>query len=484
MNRNRAIPMTMRGYRMRSGSDERTGLRATPVVTMSNANTSVTVTMPKFWQNFPAAIAANDHSLAVRLFPADFADVHEIQGGEQKTHEVFLAFDRDTVTADPLAWCRSRLVAHVEPRWYCHGAALPYLTVAEEAGSTVQRELVDCAIIGTDTFEHKREVVDHYGWRHFGEIYGDHEAVRQPGLVSHYNNQYDPICGFARQFFSTNDVRWWTAMMELAAHVVDIDVYHTVEDKWGYNRGLFWHTYHYGDADIATHRTYPRACGGKTHGGGPSGEHNYTTGLMLHYFLTGDVASREAAIDLGQYVVDADDCLKTIFKWLDRGHTGFPTASGTMAYQGPGRGPANSLNALLDALRLSGRPEFLDKAEQLIRRCIHPADDVPSRHLLDAERKWFYTMFLQSLGKYLDEKIARGEADQMWAYGRASLLHYAHWMADHERPYLDHPDGLEFPTETWAAQDIRKSDVFYFAAQHAEGAERARFLERAEYFFT
>jgi hypothetical protein len=72
----------------------------------------------------------------------------------------------------------------------------------------------------------------------------------------------------------------------------------------------------------------------------------------------------------------------------------------------------------------------------------------------------------------------------MWAYGRASLLHYARWMADHERPYLDHPDGLEFPTETWAAQDIRKSDVFYFAAQHAEGAERARFLERAEYFFT
>ena len=487
MNRRRAIPMAMRGYRMRSGSDERYGLRATPVLTVRNSIGSVAVTMPKFWQNFPLGVEANDHSIAVRLFPADFADVHEIQGGEQKTHEIFLSFDDDPVTAGRLAWCRSRLIAHVEPRWYSHSAALPYLTVAGGPGTAGLRELVDSAITGTDTFEHKREIIDQYGWRHFGEIYGDHEAIRQTGpvpLVSHYNNQYDPVCGFARQFFSTADVRWWTAMMELAAHVVDIDVYHTVEDKWAYNHGLFWHTYHYGDADISTHRTYPRACDGKTHGGGPSGEHNYTTGLMLHYFLTGDPASREAAIDLGQFVIDADDGAKTIFKWLDRGHTGFPTASGNMAYHGPGRGPANSLNALLDALRLSGRREFLDKTEQLIRRCIHPTDDVASRNLLDAERKWFYTMFLQSLGKYLDEKASRGEDDQMFAYGRASLLHYARWMADHERPYLDHPENLEFPTETWAAQDIRKSDVFYFAARHAAGAERARFIERAEYFFT
>ena len=33
-----------------------------------------------------------------------------------------------------------------------------------------------------------------------------------------------------------------------------------------------------------------------------------------------------------------------------------------------------------------------------------------------------------------------------------------------------------------AAQDIRKSDVFYHAALHAEPAERSRFLERAEFF--
>jgi hypothetical protein len=86
-------------------------------------------------------------------------------------------------------------------------------------------------------------------------------------------------------------------MADLAAHVVDIDIYHTTRDKAAYNHGLFWHTYHYGDAGTATHRTYPRSDRGRTGGGGPSADHNYPTGLMLYYFLTGDEACRETVIN-------------------------------------------------------------------------------------------------------------------------------------------------------------------------------------------
>ena len=71
----------------------------------------------------------------------------------------------------------------------------------------------------------------------------------------------------------------------------------------------------------------------------------------------------------------------------------------------------------------------------------------------------------------------------MYAYARASLLHYARWMAEHEYPYLDKPEILEYPTETWAAQDMRKSEVFKYAAKHSDGEERRRFLERSEFFF-
>jgi hypothetical protein len=218
-------------------------------------------------------------------------------------------------------------------------------------------------------------------------------------------------------------------------------------------------------------------------GGGPGNEQNYTTGLMLHHFLTGSPASREAAIGLARWVIDRDDGSKTVFRWLAGGATGLASASRTPDYHGPGRGSANSIAALLDGHRLTGDPALLAKAEELIRRVIHPADDVPARGLLDAENRWFYTMFLQSLGRYLGYKAERSERDRMYAYARAALLLYARWMAEHEYPYLDKPEILEYPTETWAAQDMRKSEVFYLAALHADGPERERFLERAGFFF-
>ena len=71
----------------------------------------------------------------------------------------------------------------------------------------------------------------------------------------------------------------------------------------------------------------------------------------------------------------------------------------------------------------------------------------------------------------------------MFSYARASLLHYTRWMAQQECPYLSRPEILEHPTETWVAQDMRKSEVFQWAAMHADGAERAAFLEQAEFFF-
>jgi hypothetical protein len=480
VNRERRVPNRFRGYRLTTAKLQREGLRATPIVAAADGSRVVAVSVPYFWENFPKSLEVTASSVIVGLFPKQYADVHEIQPGEQKTHECAIAFGPETVTESPLEWTRSRSIATADPQSIYSIAAIPFLAPLEEG----HRTLVDAAVNGASTFLHKREVVDQYGWRHFGEIYGDHEAVRHIGpapLVSHYNNQYDPLAGFIYQFFRTGDVRWWTMAAELAPHVIDIDIYHTDRDKWAYNHGLFWHTYHYGDADTATHRTYPRSAQGRTHGGGPSADHNYTTGLMLYYFMTGDRLARKTVIDCGQYVIDMDDGRKAPFGWLDGSDTGLSSLTFPDHY-GPGRAAANSLNGLLDAYRLSGHRRFIDKAERLLRRVFHPTEDIGRHQLDDPERRWFYTMFLQSVGNYLNGKVERGELDVSYAYARASLLHYARWMAEHEYPYLDRPEKLEFPTETWSAQDIRKSDVFCHAALHASGAERARFLERAAFF--
>src|SRR5207302_10670804 len=123
----------------------------------------------------------------------------------------------------------------------------------------------------------------------------------------------------------------------------------------------------------STHRSYPRRRG--VCGGGPGSEHNYTTGLLLHHFLTGSPRSRRAVIDLAKWVLDMDNGRKTPFRWLDRGDTGLASATVSPYYHGPGRGGGNSINALLDAYRLTGDGAFRRKLEQLLRRCIHPADD-------------------------------------------------------------------------------------------------------------
>jgi hypothetical protein len=137
---------------------------------------------------------------------------------------------------------------------------------------------------------------------------------------------------------------------------------------------------------------------------------------------------------------------------------------------------------LVDGHRLTGDAAFLRKAEQIIRRCTHPAQDVDRLNLLDAETRWFYTMYLQALGKYLDHKIQLGQLDDMYGYGRAVLVHFASWMAQNEYPYLTKPERLEYPTETWAAQDVRKSEVFFWAARHAPEALRRQFLDKAHEF--
>jgi hypothetical protein len=55
-------------------------------------------------------------------------------------------------------------------------------------------------------------------------------------------------------------------------------------------------------------------------------------------------------------------------------------------------------------------------------------------------------------------------------------------MAEHEQFYFDHPEKMEYPTVTWAAQEMRKGNVLRLAARHVEEPLRSRFQERGSEF--
>jgi hypothetical protein len=483
VNRDGKVPCRFRGYRVRPGDEELAGLRASPVVTLSGENGALTAAVPEFWQQFPKALEVDGGLLRVGLFPRQCEDLFELQGGEQKTHTLWLHFGA-AAGGNPLGWAHSPATVRATPQCYAATGAIPYLT-PERSQSRLEVFLRE-AIAGEKSLLARREVIDEYGWRHFGEVYGDHEARLHRGLeplVSHYNNQYDPVYGGLLQFWRTGEPDWLGLFDPLARHVIDIDIYHTDRDKAAYNGGLFWFTDHYKDAATCTHRTYSRAnCrpGDRTYGGGPGSSHNFTTGLLHYYYQTGDPQARDAVLSLADWVINMDDGRRSVLGLIDDGPTGLASYTAESGYHGPGRGCGLSVNALLDAWLLTGQRTYLGKAEELIRRCVHPADDVAQRDLLDVERRWSYTVFFSVLARYLGAKAEAGALDTMYAYAQASLVHYAAWMLDNERPYFDHPENLEYPTEAWAAQEMRKANVLRLAALHAGEPLRGRLLKRGE----
>ena len=497
VNRDGVCMNSFQGYRVAvDGVKIREGKRATPCLSIRNQQNGLSGTIAQFWQNFPKAMEVENRGIRMRMFPHQYRDVHELQGGEQKTHTVYWQFHAADDTIRAITACHDRLLPRATPEWYTKTGAFAYViprTPQDTSSSAlVQAEaLVDGAVQGNMTFFDRREIIDEYGWRNYGDLYGDHEAVGHQGhtpLVSHYNNQYDVVYGAILHYVRTGDVRWFRLADDLAKHVIDIDIYHTKNDRLVYNGGLFWHSEHYTDAGTATHRSFSKANVGTTsayqHGGGHSNEHNYTTGLLHYYYLTGDVSASETVQGLADWVVNMDDGSERWLGWLDKRPTGLCSQTSSRDYHGPGRGCGNSINALLDAFMLTGKRDYYRKADELIQRSIHPKDDIDGRTLEDVEMRWSYLVFLQVLGKFLDMKVGLGEIDDMYSYARNSLLVYAAWMSEHEVPYMQVMHKVTIPTETWPAQDIRKSNVFLLAAKYAdEPSMRMEFLKKADHFF-
>lgn len=484
INREGRVPCRFRGYRVVTSEGEEYGLRATPIVEARYGGISIAAAVSDFWQQFPKALERDEQGIWLRLFPHQWDDVHELQGGERKTHRLWLQFGA-TDRAPALEWVYAPVRICCTPEWYAQSGVVPYLLPADADSDGRLRELMEESLYGPQSIFEKREVIDEYGWRNYGDVWADHEEAYYDGprpVISHFNNQHDMLDGATVQLFRTGDLTWYEIVEPLARHVVDIDIYHTTEDKAAYNGGFFWHSDHYKDAGTSTHRTYSKwnvPADRQSYGGGPANEHLYTTGLLRCYYLTGDQEFRAAVLGLADWVLRMDDGSLTVLSLVDDGPTGLASQTAGAEYHGPGRGAGNAINALLDAWELSEADRYLRKAEELIRRCIHPDDDVPARNLLDSERRWSYTVFLSAIARYLDMKAERGQHDWHYAYAQHALVHYGRWMAENERPYLDRPEELEYPTETWAAQELRKANVLRYAARHVDSESAQLLLARA-----
>src|SRR5205823_4414675 len=128
VNRHNRVTTSFCGYLTVTGDRAVQGRRAQPLVGVFSADRGIAGAVQNFWQNFPKAIEVSGASLLIRLFPPQYADVHELQGGEQKTHVIYLTALHAMDDLARAAWVRAPLTARATPEWYCASGAIPYLT--------------------------------------------------------------------------------------------------------------------------------------------------------------------------------------------------------------------------------------------------------------------------------------------------------------------------------------------------------------------
>jgi len=468
------------------------GLRAEPIALLANKTEQLSVQIEGFWQNFPITLTGEKDSLSWQLLTENT----ELQGGESKTWR-FKCHNKtspksssakeSTTIVEPLI--------HYNTDYLTQCNIMPHIAFSNE--DSALNSLINAGINKKTSFFEKREKNDIYGWRHYGELDADHEAINIPEgsyFISHYNNQYDPLMGMTLQFLHQGNSKWLQLLKPLNQHIQDIDIYDTKDDKAEYNGGLFWHTDHYLSAQTCSHRSNSKhhvaAYEGFLGGGGPGGQHCYTTGLTLQYWLFGDKEAKAKVAQLCNWIRNCYDGSGSIAERTFRLLTidfkqNVLTNIGIKApgYKYPlDRGTGNFLIALIDHYDLCEAPKLLKEMGQVIKQTIHPLEDINLRRLDDHENTWFYTVFLQAIVRYLLLKESRHNIDDDYWFARHAFMHYCHWMVDNECFYLDHPEQLEFPNDTWCAQELRKANLFYYAYYFSKDND-SHYIEQAEKFY-
>lgn len=474
VNADNKLPCSFKGFKLMSGEKVLTnGAQAQPVLRLENEQSSYYLEVSRFWENFPSSFTASSSKSEISLLASRYGDPIELQPGEQKTRHFSLS--DEMVAQASIVMC---------PKWIRITRTLPFLT----DNSSSLSNMIQSGVQGPSSFFQKRLDIDEFGWRHIGELYADHEKAESPDVeffVSHYNNQYDPIYGMLCQWLVTGNKKWFELADDLAKHVADIDVYHTHDDKPEYSGGLFWHTDHYVQACTATHRTYSKhqptgVYDDHAGGGGPGGQHCYTNGLTLHYLMTGYLPSKSAVLSITNWVrnyYEGDGTLLSALLALK--NSAVPGVKNIKTGKYPlDRGTGNYIQALMDRYELLSDISDIHRVSTVIQNTVSPSDNLSERNFVDVESTWFYTVFLQAVCRFISIKESLYQLDEDHYFAVASLSHYAKWMMQNEYAYLDKPDILEFPNQTWSGQDLRKLCVLNFASNYLPAPQAQQALRK------
>jgi hypothetical protein len=293
---------------------EATGARAPGLITRGG----LTVAARDFWQQWPKALDADDHGIAVSLYPAiapsdRYANrpdehilyyyirdgVYTFRSGFQKRHEMLMGPSDAASAEELLARVNAPLVVSAPHEWYTDSGALHEIAPDDRAEFAMYDDTLDH---GVDACAEVRETRHWYGLMNFGDWWG--ERGNNWG-----NIEYDLQHGLFTQYFRTADPRFFREAERAARHNADVDVvHHAAGQKAGPGQsrrvGQAWvhcmgHTGGYYPYDYMNMSIYAQ-------GYAENEGHMWNQGNLEYWLLTGDEQVHRSAMQLGDWLAGPD----------------------------------------------------------------------------------------------------------------------------------------------------------------------------------
>ena len=334
MNHRLEIPLRFRGAKTFLGDREPAAVdRPAAWLHAADRRFGLAVAVRRFWQNFPKALSADpDGTVRVGLWPREFPDLHELQGGEIKTHELAFFFHTGPQGSSPeenrvatvMSAFQHPLTFRAPAASYLAGGyfddMIPY---RPQQFPTFEHLMQGGVAASANTLTADIERYDEYGWRSFGDTPARNEFDESGGphsgryAMSHFNHEYDHGYGMLLQSLRTAGIdpelsrRWWELAAPGLQHQSDIDIYHAPADSQAhgaFDGGKFAHTSHGVEVANASHRGSPRLeWWGKLtwpwgQGQSPESGHFDNRGMICYYHLTGDRQVLESAQEMAELV--------------------------------------------------------------------------------------------------------------------------------------------------------------------------------------
>jgi len=288
-----------------------------------------------FWEQAPKSVVTTKTGLEFGLWAKEAGEKLEVADGFQKSHQLLFGWVAPETAS---AWSRllyQPYLLAVDPAYLIGTGALgplsepaafhvfPLGSVYESSVERLYHSYLD-----------KREMRREYGMQNFGD--DTFEWGYGPVYTFWSNQEYDRQYGFLIQYLRAQDERFWQLGDQAARHYRDVDVIHHSTNPLHMGAPRAHNTKH-----VVETGWYP------DHNlGGVSVTHAWVEGLWLHYLLTGDELTGEAARKASDWFVAEVE--------RDRWGAG-----------GPERGPGWTLIALVGAYRATSDERYLRAAQKV-----------------------------------------------------------------------------------------------------------------------